>query len=650
MALFSIVFMRLILQKPLTKYFIAVLVILVLCFLSRNSALQFAFKKAQTYSLVNYDVILNASSIRFSGFYNIELKDVTLQPQGADTFVRVAEVSLNLSLLDLLTAKIGFDEVKVHNALITAYHQPERNNLRFLNSIGKTKATSTAASKTNYRKLALNLKSKLVRAFNTAFELENIQLLYQDSAASENVLIPLIRYDLVILSGSVINQTLHDTITLSGKVLDRNKSYHFEAQHNNVAAYLPFLNREHSLKCSFKSITASLDFENGSNELQITTNVQTENFHFNHWRLANDDVVFEHAEFTGQLNVRNDAVELDSSSTIKFKNVTTQLFANYHVQPNAVFTAHVHIPETVSDTFFHGLPQGMFNTLKGISCTGSLVYDLFFQINAQQPDSLVFNSSLTRKNFSIKHYGAENYTRMNEPFTYQAYDKDRFVRKIEISSANPYFTPLNRISDYLVKSVLQSEDPSFMLHRGFLPESFRESIIKNYKERRFARGGSTISMQLVKNVFLSRDKTISRKAEEALIVYLIENLRLVPKERMLEIYLNVIEWGPNVYGIGEASRFYFSKSPSELTLQESIFLAGIIPRPKYFKYQFDAAGNLKPYLSDYFRILAGRMDFKGWITPVDTSGFLPNVKLKGAALRMVVPSDTVIMPEEEELP
>jgi membrane peptidoglycan carboxypeptidase len=149
-------------------------------------------------------------------------------------------------------------------------------------------------------------------------------------------------------------------------------------------------------------------------------------------------------------------------------------------------------------------------------------------------------------------------------------------------------------------------------------------------------------MQLVKNVFLSRDKTISRKAEEALIVYLIENLHLVSKERMLEVYLNVIEWGPNIYGVGEASRFYFNKTPSALSLQESIFLAGIIPRPKAFKYQFDQEGNLKPYLAGYFRILTGRMAFKGWINPQDTTGLQPNVKLTGPALRMVVPVDTVI--------
>jgi membrane peptidoglycan carboxypeptidase len=79
---------------------------------------------------------------------------------------------------------------------------------------------------------------------------------------------------------------------------------------------------------------------------------------------------------------------------------------------------------------------------------------------------------------------------------------------------------------------------------------------QKHKTKKFSRGASTISMQLIKNVFLTREKTVSRKLEEILLVYILENNRIV-KERMLEVYFNIIEWGPNVYGIGEASRFYF---------------------------------------------------------------------------------------------
>jgi membrane peptidoglycan carboxypeptidase len=248
---------------------------------------------------------------------------------------------------------------------------------------------------------------------------------------------------------------------------------------------------------------------------------------------------------------------------------------------------------------------------------------------------------MKQKNLHVKHFGADNYTRINGPFAYEAYDKDRFVRRLTIGPDNPYFNPLSQMSPYLPQAVLQAEDPGFMQHRGFYLDAFRESIAKNFKERRFARGGSTISMQLVKNVFLSRDKTVSRKAEEALIVYLIENLGLVSKERMLEVYLNVIEWGPNVYGIGEASRFYFNKKPSELTLQESLFLSSIIPRPKSFQYQFDKEGQLRASMGDYFKILTTRMVWRGVLNPSDTIGLQPKVTLKGSALHVVMPKDSV---------
>jgi len=631
-------------RKPVTTYIIAVVVLLVLCLVFRNTFLHFAFKRVQTKAHNQYHLNLNSSSVYFSGLDWVCMENTSLQPDGKDTLAKFSKVELNLSMFDLLTGKIGFDEIKVSQAFISAYHSPQRDNLSFLRFTGDKKTTIHTTQEVNYSKLLSDLRSRLIRAFNTAFDVKEMYLRYEDSLNVEKIYIPEMRYNIRQLSGRLINETAKDTLLFAGNVSEKNISYMFSIEHSDNNINLPFLNRERELKCRFTSVKLTLKFED--NNISISTKAQ--NFHLNHWRLANDDVVFEKVEFSGKLKLSDDVIELDSSSTVTMKNLTANLFANYHLKPEPVFTLCIKMPETVSDTFFHALPQGMFNTFKGISCTGLLAYDLFFQINTKQPDSLVFTSSLQRKNFTIRHYGAENYARMNEPFMYDACDKDRLVRKIEISPANPNFTPLNRISDYLVKSVLQSEDPSFMLHRGFLPEAFRESIIKNYKEKRFARGGSTISMQLVKNVFLSRDKTISRKAEEALIVYLIENLRLVPKERMLEVYLNVIEWGPNVYGIGEASRFYFNKLPSQLSLQESIFLASIIPSPKHFKYQFDKEGNLKSHLSGYFRILTCRMAYKGWISSVDTSGLVPDVKLTGPASRMILPTDTIPAIEEEE--
>ena len=161
------------------------------------------------------------------------------------------------------------------------------------------------------------------------------------------------------------------------------------------------------------------------------------------------------------------------------------------------------------------------------------------------------------------------------------------------------------------------------------------------------RGGSTISMQLIKNVFLTRNKTVARKMEEALDVWLIESNRLASKERMYEVYLNLIEWGPNVYGIGEASRFYFDKPASELTLAESIYLAMIIPRPKWFKYNFDVNGKLKEGAASYYSVIAGHLLKKGIITEDEANTLQPNVVLKGAAKNFILVNDSTAIPHAD---
>ena len=637
------------LRKWLIGFCFLVPSLILISLLFRSTILQWAFARMQTRAKETYHVHVEVSSIRFAGFDNIVLENLSLRPENADTLLMISRAELNLSLLDLIKGRAGFDEVRMNSVHLTIYNDSARNNISFLKYL-RTKNLEKKREPKNYREMAIDMSGKLFRVLHTAFAVREISLRYEDSSHRENIYVPEIKYDLQQFSGLMINRKAKDTIVLSGNVLARNKSYQFYAKHaSDENQYLPFLDNEHSLQCRFKTLSAKLDFEKESSAFKIRADINTEDFHINHWRLAKEEVSVSKGLFKGLLNISDDAVELDSASQCVLNTISCNLYANYYLKPSPVFSLKIKMPETNSDSFFHSLPRGMFHTLKGISCTGTLIYDLLFSINTQQPDSMTFISSLKRKNFQINHYGEGNYARINNPFTYDAFDKDRFVRSIIIGAENPMFTPLAQINPYLVKSVLQSEDPSFMLHRGFLPEAFRESVVKNYKERRFARGGSTISMQLVKNVFLSRDKTVSRKVEEALIVYLIENLGLVSKERMLEIYLNVIEWGPNVYGIHEAARFYFNKKPSELSLQESIFLAGIIPNPKFFKYQFDKDGKLKSYLSSYFKILTGRMASKGWILPTDTSSLLPDVKLKGAALKFILPNDTIETPEENEM-
>jgi monofunctional biosynthetic peptidoglycan transglycosylase len=156
-------------------------------------------------------------------------------------------------------------------------------------------------------------------------------------------------------------------------------------------------------------------------------------------------------------------------------------------------------------------------------------------------------------------------------------------RKAEAADeAKPYrvtqrWIPLKRIPAHVVQAVIVAEDGTFYSHGGFDWYEVQESIEKNIKQRRAARGGSTITQQLAKNLYLSTSKDPVRKAKEAVITLLLEGS--LSKSRILEIYLNCIEWGRGIFGIEAASLAYFGKSASALTLEEGARLAAVIPSP-----------------------------------------------------------------------
>ena len=617
-------------------------------FIFRNTLLQWEFNRVKEQTKQNINAELNVADIHFAGFDKISLTGLCFRQQGADTLLQINSGILDLTLSELLIGKLDFDKVELNGVYVNIFNEPERNNISNLKKPGKQNTDTT--THTGYRSRINDIKSKMLRALGAELFIKDIHINYRDTSSIENLYVPGFDYDLHTFSAAIINEQVNDTINLTGAVLKKGKDYQFRLQRSGTSnSYLPLVNRANGFKCKFSSVSGEIKFDDTSDELQVSTNARAEEFCINHWRLAKDDVVVHEAAFKGLLRIGDEYIQMDSTSVFTMNHAEAQVFADYHRSPGPTVAFELHVPESPSDTLFNSLPAGMFTTLKGISCSGTLGYDLIFSIDNRQPDSLVFMSLPKKKDFHLIHYGAENYGRINEPFAHDAYNKDQFVRRIIIGPENPTFTPLQQISPYLQHCVLQSEDPGFMNHRGFIPESFRESIIQNYKEKRFARGGSTISMQLVKNVFLTHNKTVSRKAEEAVIVYLIENLQLVSKERMLEVYLNAIEWGPNIYGIGEASHFYFNKRPSELNLQESMFLAAIIPNPKSFRYQFDKTGHVKNYLEDFFKLLGTRMASHGWLTEADADNLKTDVRLSGPALQFIIPVDTTVVPIEDDL-
>jgi len=147
-----------------------------------------------------------------------------------------------------------------------------------------------------------------------------------------------------------------------------------------------------------------------------------------------------------------------------------------------------------------------------------------------------------------------------------------------------HYVRLNQISNYLEKSIVLTEDSSFWQHQGFDLEEIEKSLKKNLETGKYSRGGSTITQQLAKNLFLTPEKTIFRKIKEAIITVRLE--KTLSKSEILERYLNVIQFGTKVYGIKDASWFYFKKKPSDLSIVESAFLTFLLPNPDKYSVSF----------------------------------------------------------------
>lgn len=165
---------------------------------------------------------------------------------------------------------------------------------------------------------------------------------------------------------------------------------------------------------------------------------------------------------------------------------------------------------------------------------------------------------------------------------------DKQPMEVESGPGSPDWVPYEAISRNMEIAVQVCEDGHFMTHHGFDFEAIGNSIRDDLIKGRFVRGASTVSMQLAKNLYLGKEKTLGRKLQEAVLTQLLE--QELSKQELMELYLNVIEYGPGVYGIGPAARYYFAERPSDLSLAQALYIASIFPNPE--RQHFDKDGRV----------------------------------------------------------
>lgn len=589
-----------------------------IAYAKREALLKTAIKKAVSKADREYDLELKIESAKFVGLSSVQFKNISLLPRGKDSLAKIDNFRVGVKLFPLLFGDIKLSEINLDKGKINLIKKDSVSNFDFL--FRKKKAENPdEKAELNLGKFANSLINQMLYKIPDDMDIRDFRISFQDDSNTIELYTSVATID-----GGDVNSTIYvngkeSVWHVEGNVDPGDKELNLMLFADNKKVELPYLEKKFGLKLNFDTVFTEMQGASlRGSQLEINGSWKIKNLLVNHKRIAGNDIIVPDASVDADMTIGKNFVSIDSTSTVHIRDIDLHPFIKYTLSPSKIYELKLHTNEMDAQKLVGSFPQGLFESLEGIQVTGKLQYDLNFYLDSQSPDSVIFSSKLRNEGFKVLKWGKTNLQKINSSFVYTPYEYGKPMRNIIIGPENPDFTPIGQISPYLKGALLTAEDPSFYSHNGFVEESIRKSIATNFKEKAFKRGGSTISMQLVKNVYLNRQKTLARKVEEILIVWIMENGRLSSKERMFETYLNLIEWGRNVYGIGEASRYYFGKHPSELSLGESIFLASIVPKPKSGLYRFEGDGSLRQGLSSYFNFIGGIMSRRG-LAPADSN-------------------------------
>lgn len=303
------------------------------------------------------------------------------------------------------------------------------------------------------------------------------------------------------------------------------------------------------------------------------------------------------------------------------------------------FSGAIEVEGATAGGVQRALPRPVLGPLADLPVAGSWDWRASLVLDVGAPDSCRFTADVVPHGLAIAGSDANlRLARLAGPFVATLHvPRGTVVR--DLSPANPHFRTLDRIAPVLRDAVVTNEDGGFHRHRGFNTAALEGALAANLRAGRFERGAGTITMQLARNLFLGHRRTLSRKGQEVVLAWVIEHLTPLTKDRLLEIYLNIIEWGPGVHGADEGARFYFDKDAAELTLDEALFMTVVVPSPSRWRSRLAADGTLRPWARAQMAFIARKMAERGVLDParVPVADSL-RVTLRGEAARAFAPA------------
>ena len=301
--------------------------------------------------------------------------------------------------------------------------------------------------------------------------------------------------------------------------------------------------------------------------------------------LARDPLTAIDFELRGQLWYNPDRTFSLNDAHARLGKIPVD-FSISHVRPvesdQNIFRLHVESAANAED-FIPSLPAGFAPLLSEYKLTGPYTAQLDLAFDENRPDDLALNVDIDLDRVKTEAFDPRSDFSMlkNKSFLVRI---NAATVPIEIGPKDPNWVGFYDLPRNTAYAFVASEDGKFFSHNGFDIRAIRAGLIANIKAKKFVRGGSTISQQVVKNVFLNHDKTASRKFQEAFLTWQME--QNLTKLMIFELYLNLAHFARDTYGIRAAAQYYFKKNVANLTLRESLFLASILPNPIIFGGQF----------------------------------------------------------------
>jgi len=241
----------------------------------------------------------------------------------------------------------------------------------------------------------------------------------------------------------------------------------------------------------------------------------------------------------------------------------------------------LHVPPLPCQAALAALPKGFAPKLEGMSLRGRIGLRAALKLDTARADRGEVSVRLSPLRCRvIADPPQADVHRLKRQVTVWLSGASGGGERWVVGRANRAYRPLRRISRYVQHAFVAAEDARFFRHRGFDTKQLKRAFLINLQERRLLRGASTISQQLIKNIFLSHERTLSRKVQEAVLTWRME--QLIPKRRILELYLNMVEMGPGIYGVDQAAHAYFGRSAEDLGPSRAAKLAALTPAPRLY--------------------------------------------------------------------